>query len=212
MNEPVVYSASSITAVKMTAAPATMIQVAWASACACGPPGSSADCTPLHPPSGTLAPARARILPIAEARERGTMPQSVQGMFLNTSNPILGDINARKGLAHAINVQMVIDTLLRGDYEREHTVFSGYPGYTNPEIRAREFDLEKADEYLDAAGWSERGPDGIRVKDGQRFSILLLAGPDGIGAGGARQVAQVVVPAAEADAAPESASTAPSRT
>jgi microcin C transport system substrate-binding protein len=103
-------------------------------------------------------------------------PQSISGILLNLDVDLFNDINVRYGFAHSLNIQKVIDTLLRGDYERENTAFSGYPGYTNENIRARKFDLEKADEYFNTAGWRERGPDGIRIKDGQRLSVNLPYG------------------------------------
>ncbi|NNE36691.1 MAG: ABC transporter substrate-binding protein [Gammaproteobacteria bacterium] len=103
-------------------------------------------------------------------------PQSIAGLLLNVDVDLFKDVNVRYGLAHSLNIQKVIDTLLRGDYSREDTAFSGYPGYTNENIVAREFDLDKADLYFNEAGWSQRGPDGIRVKDGQRLSINLPYG------------------------------------
>ena len=36
--------------------------------------------------------------------------------------------------------------------------------------------MKKADEYFTKAGWGERGPDGIRVKDGKRLSIRMSSG------------------------------------
>jgi microcin C transport system substrate-binding protein len=104
------------------------------------------------------------------------IPNSISGILLNTDAEPFNDINVRYGFAHSLNPQKVIDTILRGDYEREQTAFSGYPGYTNEDIVAREFDLEKAEEYFNKAGWSERGPDGIRVKDGKRLSVNLPYG------------------------------------
>ena len=103
-------------------------------------------------------------------------PQSIQGIFLNIDIEIFKDPNVRYGFAHSLNLKKVIDALLRGDYERENTVFSGYPGYTNEDIVAREFNLDKADEYFKAAGWDQRGADGIRVKDGLRFSLNIPYG------------------------------------
>jgi microcin C transport system substrate-binding protein len=103
-------------------------------------------------------------------------PQSIAGLLLNVDVEIFSDQNVRYGFAHSLNVQKVIDTLLRGDYEREDTAFSGYSNYTNGDIVARKFDLDKADEYFNTAGWGQRGPDGIRAKDGQRFSVNLPYG------------------------------------
>lgn len=103
-------------------------------------------------------------------------PQSPQGLWLNADDPILADRNVRHGLAHATNFQKVIDTLLRGDYERLRTHYEGVGDYSNLDIQPRAFDLAKADALFKAAGWGSRGPDGIRVKDGQRLSLTITYG------------------------------------
>jgi microcin C transport system substrate-binding protein len=107
-------------------------------------------------------------------------PQPMQGLFLNQDFDIFSDKNARYGFAHALNVKKVIDVLMRGDYERLNTPFKGYGEYSNNDIRAREFDLKKADEYLTKAGWGKRGPDGIRIKDGRRFSVTITYGQNNL--------------------------------
>jgi microcin C transport system substrate-binding protein len=106
------------------------------------------------------------------------LPQPIQGMFLNQDDPLLADRNVRFGLAYAMNFDKVIATVLRGDYERKQTQNEGYGDYSNRTIRVRPFDLAKADQYFRAAGWSERGVDGIRVKDGQRLSLRVSYGLD----------------------------------
>ncbi|MGI9230037.1 MAG: ABC transporter substrate-binding protein, partial [Gammaproteobacteria bacterium] len=69
--------------------------------------------------------------------------------------------------------------VLRGDYLRLHNIHTGYGDYTNRDIKARGFDLDKVDEYLQATGWQQRGADGIRVKDGMRLSFTVTYGvPD----------------------------------
>ena len=45
----------------------------------------------------------------------------------------------------------------------------GYGDYSNRDIRARSFDLTKAGGHFEKAGWGQRGPDGIRSKNGERF-------------------------------------------
>jgi microcin C transport system substrate-binding protein len=103
-------------------------------------------------------------------------PRSSTGWFLNVSNPLLSDINVRIALAHSLDFQRVIKTVLRGDYERLQAFHSGYGEFTNPEIKARKFDLHKANNILDKAGWENRGGDGIRIKDGERLSLNLVYG------------------------------------
>lgn len=101
------------------------------------------------------------------------VPQPISGLFLNEDATPLDDINVRYAIAHALNVDKVINTVLHGDYERLETAHDGFGDYTNTAIRARKFDLKKAAEYLDKAGWSERGNDGIRVKDGVPLKIRI---------------------------------------
>lgn len=101
------------------------------------------------------------------------LPRPISGLFLNEDSPLLSDIRVRYAIAHALNIDKVIDTVLRGDYERLQTPHEGYGDYTNTTIRARSFDIGKASALLNEAGWQQRGPDGIRVKDGQRLSVRV---------------------------------------
>jgi microcin C transport system substrate-binding protein len=101
------------------------------------------------------------------------IPQSPQGLFLNEADPILADRDTRIGLAYAINVDKVIRSVLRNDYERLQTMNEGYGDYSNHNIRARPFDLQLADRHLDAAGWRERGQDGVRMRNGERLSLRV---------------------------------------
>ena len=104
------------------------------------------------------------------------LPVPSAGMYLNTENPILADARVRFGLAHAMNFDRVIETVLRGDYDRLPTFQLGFGDYDNRSIRAREFDIDKANAYFDDAGFAERGGDGIRVRDGQRLSLRVTYG------------------------------------
>jgi len=107
------------------------------------------------------------------------LPRDQRALWMNTDDPLLADRNVRLGLAHSINMQRVIETIFRGDYARMATQYQGFFfGYSNTELEAREFDIDKAGEYFDAAGWTEYGPDGIRVKNGQRLSVRISYGTD----------------------------------
>jgi len=96
--------------------------------------------------------------------------RSASGLWLNQDNPILADKNVRYAFAHAMNIEKIIETVLRGDYFRLEQGFVGYGQYTNPDIRARRFDLEKVESYMEQAGWT-RGADGIWQKGETRFSV-----------------------------------------
>ena len=103
------------------------------------------------------------------------LPESA-GMYLNIADPLLADERVRFGLAHAMNLDRVIATVLRGDYQRLPTVQAGFGDYDNLDITPREFDIDKAGTYFDAAGFDTWGGDGIRVKDGRRLSLNITYG------------------------------------
>ena len=105
-------------------------------------------------------------------------PQASGGLWLNLDNPILKDRNVRLGIAHSFNIDKVNEQVLRGDYVRKQTLSTGFGDYTNTDLRARPYDLNKANEYFDAAGWDQWGADGIRTKDGQRLSLSITYGSD----------------------------------
>ena len=101
-------------------------------------------------------------------------PRNCFGFHLNCSHPMFHDINMRLGFHHALNIQAVINTLFRGDYRQSNSYFSGFGPFTNPHLRARPFDPEKAREFFAAAGFSEEGPDGIlQRRDGARLQVVV---------------------------------------
>lgn len=110
---------------------------------------------------------------VAKIKFYNDVPQPSQGMYLNENDPILADKRVRYAIAHASNIQKIIDTVLRGDYERLNSQYEGYGDYTNPAVLARSFDLQKANALLDEAGWSERDRRGIRQKDDRALSLRI---------------------------------------
>ncbi len=106
------------------------------------------------------------------------VPQPSQGLYLNQEDPILSDRNVRLGIAYSINFDKVIKVVLHNDYERLQTGNDGYGDYSNRDIHPRPFDLALADQAFNKAGWTTRGPDGVRIKSGQRLSLNISYGSD----------------------------------
>jgi len=96
--------------------------------------------------------------------------QSASGMWLNQDREIFKDRRVRYAFAHAMNIQRVIEKVLRNDYFRLEHGYMGYGPYSNDSIIARRFDLDKVERYMTEGGWA-RGGDGIWVRDGMRFSV-----------------------------------------
>ena len=100
------------------------------------------------------------------------LPVPSAALYLNTAKPLLDDKDIRLGIAHSINIQKVIDTVLRGDYERLPTFQLGFGAYDNTSIRSREFDLNKAAEYFERAGFESKDRYGIRVKKNDADKVI----------------------------------------
>jgi microcin C transport system substrate-binding protein len=96
--------------------------------------------------------------------------QSAQGLWLNLDRDLFCDPRLRYAFAHAMNIETVIEKVLRGDYFRLEHGFMGYGAYSHPQIRARRFDLDKVTALMTEAGW-RRGRDGIWSIDGRRFAV-----------------------------------------
>jgi len=104
-------------------------------------------------------------------------PRPNYGLWMNTSRPLLDSQDVRQGLQYATNWGLVIDSFFRGDYSRMNTTSDGYGDFSHPELRARPFDIEMAQEHFAAAGFTSRGPDGIlRNERGQRLAFTITSG------------------------------------
>jgi microcin C transport system substrate-binding protein len=101
--------------------------------------------------------------------------QPTTGLYLNLDKEIFKDINLRYALAHAINFEKLNTQVLRGDYERLHNIDTGFGEWTNKDIRAREFNIDKVEEYMKKSGW-KRGTDGIWEKNQTRYSVTVTYG------------------------------------
>lgn len=88
-------------------------------------------------------------------------------MLFNLRNEYLSDINVRRALAHAIDRKDFIEKAMFGLGAEGESPFSYLLPDHNPNIKGYEYNVTKANELLDEAGY-ERGPDGIR------FTIRLL--------------------------------------
>ena len=92
------------------------------------------------------------------------LPVPSYGMYLNTAVPLLGDRNIRLGIAHSMNMQKVIEAVLRNDYERLQAFNLGFGDYDNRYISPRTFDLKRAEEHFEKAGFVERDNQGILIR------------------------------------------------
>ena len=99
--------------------------------------------------------------------ERGA---SVELIYLNLEKPQFKDPAVRQALYAAIDRKAILEALYYGVHKPTETFMPQNSYYYNPNLPAQEFNLERAGQILDEAGWVP-GADGIRVKDGVRLSF-----------------------------------------
>lgn len=95
---------------------------------------------------------------------------SVETVYLNMERPQFKELAVREALYLAIDRQAIIDALNYGVPTTTETFMPKQSFHFNPDLPKHEFNLERAAQILDEAGWLP-GPDGIRAKDGVRLSF-----------------------------------------
>ncbi|MGW5297597.1 ABC transporter substrate-binding protein [Rhodococcus aetherivorans] len=94
------------------------------------------------------------------------------GFQPNVTRGVLTDPAVRAAIVPALDRQELVDTVLGPDFRpATSTLASRTPGYAA--LDDVTYDPAKSKSILDAAGWVP-GPDGIRVKDGNRLSFSVL--------------------------------------
>jgi len=100
--------------------------------------------------------------------------QRLRYLLLNNLNPLFQDKRARQGIAHALDRQGIINTVLNGLGEKCLTDYPPSSWVYNPKAKSYDYDVNKAKALLGEAGWKP-GADGILVKDGKPFKFVILA-------------------------------------
>lgn len=95
--------------------------------------------------------------------------------WFNTAKPMLDDINVRKGIAYALNVDGLNKNVLRGDFSRKrHGLGIGQGEFTNTALSPLPFDAAAAIRHFELAGFTKLGSDGIRKNNnGHRLSFAV---------------------------------------
>lgn len=93
---------------------------------------------------------------------------------LQFKNPILKDLNVRQALMYALDRDKLVQALFEGRQKKAiHNIDPRDPYYTE-DVPQYSYDPQKAETLLDAAGW-KKGPDGLRYKDGQKLSLMIMS-------------------------------------
>lgn len=130
---------------------------------------------------------------VRELRQKGfvvsTAPSLSMKDFIINTNPhktthreLLNPL-VREALEYATDRSQIIRTAWLGFAQPGSTIIAPADGgWHNPNIKPLPFDLAKANQLLDQAGY-KMGPNGIRIADGHPMSYKVIFPPDERGAG-----------------------------
>jgi len=104
-------------------------------------------------------------------------PPPSYALRINSQKAPLDNLDIRVGFHHAMNFELVLERIFRGDFVRMNTVADGFGERSHPTLKAREFSVDKAVESFARAGYSKRGKDGILINErGEKLSIEIMTG------------------------------------
>lgn len=92
----------------------------------------------------------------------------------NLRRPLFQDVRVRRALAHAVNKQELVDGVLLGLGVAATGPYKPGSWPHNPQVRRYAYDPVKARQMLEEAGWHDSDGDGVREKDGRRFSFTIV--------------------------------------
>jgi peptide/nickel transport system substrate-binding protein len=112
------------------------------------------------------------------------MAKSTSAIYLaincSSKNKPYDDVRVRRAMAHAINAKAVLKAAMSGIGSPLYTsiaptVLGFHKGSETIGKVNTEYDLDKAKQLLEEAGWKDTDGDGVRDKDGQSLEVNFLA-------------------------------------
>lgn len=95
-------------------------------------------------------------------------------MGYNLTNPLFKDRRVRRAISYAINKKAIVDAVLLGCGVQIHSNYPPSSWAYNPDVEKFDYDPVRARALLDEAGWRDTDGDGVRDRDGRKFSFTIL--------------------------------------
>ncbi|SFQ07971.1 peptide/nickel transport system substrate-binding protein [Bradyrhizobium sp. Ghvi] len=96
-------------------------------------------------------------------------------LALYTARPPFDDVLVRKALAYSTDRKAAVDTSFLGSlpFEGNGALSQSSPEYLHELGRSYAYDIRKANQLLDQAGWTERNSNGVRIKNGNPLIVRI---------------------------------------
>lgn len=105
-------------------------------------------------------------------------PVSASWVYIgyNTRNEVLKDVRVRQALAHAMDRQKIVERIRLGHAKPLSSIYASASWAYSDDVPKYNFDVPKAKQLLDAAGWRAPAsdPNGTRVKDGKPLKMRIF--------------------------------------
>jgi len=92
----------------------------------------------------------------------------------NQDTPFFSDRRVRLAMTHIVNRKEIISKLLKGQGESITGPYYTRGPQNDPDIAPWPYDLDRAKQLLDEAGWIDSDGDGLRDKDGASFRFKFM--------------------------------------
>lgn len=101
-------------------------------------------------------------------------PVATRQLVMNTEKAQLSDVQVRLALQYGFNKQAMVDGITSGLEEKADYILPANLPYTDIDVAPIDYDVEKAQALLDAAGWILPSGKAVREKNGQQLEIELM--------------------------------------
>ncbi|GKU78918.1 nickel ABC transporter substrate-binding protein [Paenibacillus sp. L3-i20] len=101
-------------------------------------------------------------------------PVGTRNLVLNTMNDKLADNRVRQALHLGFNKQALVDGITSGVESKADQVLSKDYPYVKTNFEAHNYNVDKANAYLEEAGWKLPTGKTVREKDGQMLELNLM--------------------------------------
>ena len=103
-----------------------------------------------------------------------SQPTSTRQIVLNTNNPFLKDARVRQALQHATNKAAISKGVFHDFEPVADTLYAKSIPYCNVDLKPYDFNMKRAAELLEEAGWKRDGRRAPLMKDGVAMELGLL--------------------------------------